>query len=181
MRSRKFVPGHDNLEDRNLLSALPSVHVARVTASNRFSSPSSGLPFVFAPPGVPQSSINMTTHTFNQIIYGNFVRGGGRITGLNTSIADFTASGDANLLNSRLTILASRVPFGTIDLLPRWQLAAAAGSSTSRLQAATQRILINYINDGVQAGDFNYLQSVQRSSTDGLIANNGKVGRTPLD
>lgn len=151
MRKHAFIPAVEGnkLEDR---VALSHVFIDR------------SIPFVVAPLGVRQNSINFTSHTFNQILDG-----GGGNNGLKQIFRKFSQNRNESQLDASLTELSRRVPFGQTDLLPTWQADVAAQDFRS-----VENDLVTYLHDGVGT-NFNVLKSHDNHTTDNLLIYNGKV------
>lgn len=191
MKKREFSPTMDGLrlEERVVLSTVHSgvtanaaaIHARDRAANNNIDF---SLPFISVP-GVPQNSLNFTSHTFNQMIYG----GPGQ-RGFSQILSRFNSSGNVFQLENDLAVLSRRVPYGQTNLLPTWLndlnlgpngntygFAWTGPFSGRNAVVANQLVddLVEYLEDGV-GQNFNVLLSSQHSSTDVLLLYNGKVG-----
>jgi hypothetical protein len=195
MRKRKttFTPNVDGLERREVLSTAhaPIAQLALVGAQAT-NVPGTGdgiivtsIPYVIAPTGTHQFSINFTSNTFHQII-----------NGMNSAAQEFLRTGNQNRVLARLTNLSHRVPYGN-QLLTIWEndlafyglganplgasRAAAAGVNGSTVSTALNQLKLD-LNNFLQAGEgsaFNVLKSRVRWPTDAVLIFNGRVGHGP--
>ena len=137
----------------------------------------STLDYVHAPAGVSQNAINLTSHTFTQIISGSH----DGWDGLYTIMARFADTKNVTRLDADLARLSHHIPYGAKNLLPTWQQTVDATDLTSptrdtirTLAKQLQHDLISYLaeNEGTL---FNILKSHGGNTYDSLLTFNGSV------
>jgi hypothetical protein len=157
MRKRAFVPSMDGtiLEER----AVPST-----------------IPYVIAPPGVPQGWINFTTHRASQALHGDPVR---NRDGIYRAFDNFNHNGDIFRLENTLFQISTSIPYGVQRLLPSWRadLAGLSFHVRDTNGVAQNEVLtdfVNYLkaNEGVT---LNYLLSQGGHNELGGVPVNGHV------
>jgi hypothetical protein len=124
------------------------------------------IPFVHAPRGISQRSINFTSITFNQVVQGVI-----------NDFAVYNKSGKLNVLESGLTRVSGMIPFGQMSLNPTIFSLVSGLNSTTRdtnhaVEIKTFVDLVGYLKNGI-GQKFNVVRSEVHYSTDVLLTFNG--------
>jgi hypothetical protein len=130
------------------------------------------IPFVVAPVGISQASVNLTTLRVTQVLFG----GSGHGPGLFQTVAIFARTHNTNQLNANLFRQAAQIPYGWQKLLPIWESditsAISSGAGVFVAQQVAFNDLRNYVagNEGVT---LNYLETVDDfiNSLPGVLPN----------
>ena len=146
-----FTPQVDGLERREVLSTVVNYSI----------------PFVFAPTGVRQSTINFTSITFHQVW-----------DQLNTVVRKFVRSGNAITADAQLQAISGMVPYGRQRLLNTWLGDLNSAGRTASASTLLHQHLISFV-DNNEGSSFNVLKGVVGYSTDGLLTYNGRANRNP--
>jgi hypothetical protein len=157
MRKRAFVPSMDGtiLEER----AVPST-----------------IPYVIAPPGVPQGNVNFTTHRASQALHGDPAK---HRDGIYRAFDNFNHSGDISRLGNTLYEISTSIPYGVRRLLPVWRADLAGLSVHVRdtngvAEHAVLTDFVNYLKANVGV-TLNYLVSQGGHNELGGVPVNGHV------
>ena len=134
----------------------------------------STIPFVIAPPGVPQGNINFTTNRASQILHGQ----GGQ-DGIYRAFANFDHTGNLGRLENTLFELSIQIPYGGARLLPHWGADIAGLSSAVRdtngvAENAVLTDFVNYLKANVGV-NLNYVLSQGGHNELGGVPVNGHV------
>jgi hypothetical protein len=126
------------------------------------------IPFVHAPRGVSQRSINLTSITFNQVVQG-----------LINDFAVYNKNGKLAALESGLTRVSGMIPFGLTSLNPTIFSLVSGLNSTTRdtnhaVEIKTFVDTVAYLKNGI-GQKFNVIRSDVHYSTDVLLTFNGNA------